>query len=50
MEIAIAVSIIFTCAIIFMIVSIPLLIISRTSRALKKSYAKLFTTRSPKKA
>lgn len=50
MEIAIAVSILFTATIIFMVVSIPLLIISRTSRALKKSYAKLFTTRKPTKA
>jgi hypothetical protein len=50
MEIAIAVSILFTAAIIFMVVSIPLLIISRTSRALKKSFAKLFPRRSPKKA
>lgn len=50
MEIAVAVTIVFTTAIIFLVVSIPLLIISRTSRALKKSYQKLFTTRSPKKA
>lgn len=50
MEIALAVTIIFTTAIIFLVVSIPLLIISRISRTLKKSYAKLFRRSAPKKA
>lgn len=50
MEIAIAVSILFIVAIVCVTISIPLLIISRTARMLKKSFAKLFPRRSPKRA
>jgi len=42
MEIAVAVFLVFLVAIVFMTISIPLLIISRLARMLKKSYAKLF--------
>jgi hypothetical protein len=43
MEIALFVCLIFLLAIVFGVISIPLLIISRLTRMLKKSYAKLFT-------
>ena len=50
MEIAAAVVFVFIVAITLLVISIPLLLISRTSRALKKSYQKLFTTTKPRKA
>jgi hypothetical protein len=48
MELAAAVLFFFIVAIILMVLSVPLLIISRLARMLKKSYAKLFTARTHK--
>lgn len=47
MEIALFVCLIFLLAIVFGVISIPLLIISRLARMLKKSYAKLFHKSTP---
>lgn len=50
MELAAAIVFIFICMIVIMVVSLPLMIISRLIRMIKNSYAKLFKTSRPKKA
>lgn len=49
MEAAFVIGFVFVVMIVVMVVSLPLMIISRLVRMIKNSYAKLFTSR-PRKA